>query len=258
MVWLNSRGSLSTEDQQHRLWHRAPQFNGAKKAVVEVLGFDKPESGRVQSALSSKRRTNTTVTVTVKSRYSVMGSVEGVETESKEKLAETSMDVQSSGDPQSGSGTVRPEETTTQQQIPDYEACIKDIYGALNSALMIMHSVDDNPDSHAIKLGKYLLTNGNTSHFLNSESSVHDLQSDKGELYIREDGNASLETSFVVGRVDNLHQNVVGLNRPNRNKNKSKGTLKNKTGPSPSKPTPSMKRSPSKGILLSAQDGARE
>ncbi|KAK9990546.1 hypothetical protein SO802_025531 [Lithocarpus litseifolius] len=46
VVWLNSKGSLSTEDQQYGPWLRAPQFNGAKKSVVVVLGFDKQESGR--------------------------------------------------------------------------------------------------------------------------------------------------------------------------------------------------------------------
>ncbi|XP_075650154.1 uncharacterized protein At4g02000-like [Castanea sativa] len=44
VVWLSSRGSLLTEDQQYGPWLRAPQFSGAKKSVVEVLGFDKPES----------------------------------------------------------------------------------------------------------------------------------------------------------------------------------------------------------------------
>ena len=64
---------------------------------------------------------------------------------------------------------------------------------------MIMHSVDDDPDSHAVKIGKYLLTNSNTSQLLNSESSVRDLRSDKGELYVNEECSVSPETSFVVG-----------------------------------------------------------
>ena len=121
-----------------------------------------------------------------------------------------------------------------------------------------MHSVNDDPNSHIVKIRKYLLTNSNTSQLLNLESGVRDLRSDKGEFYVREDGIASPETSFVVGRVDNVHENVMGLNRPNCNKNKSKGTLKNKTGLSPSKPTLAIGRSPRKGILLSVQDGARE
>nr|POE91920.1 hypothetical protein CFP56_28033 [Quercus suber] len=87
------------------------------------------------------------------------------------------MDVESSGGSQSGGGV--------------------DIDDALNFALTITYSVDDNPDSHVVKLGKYLLTNTNTSQLLNSESGVHDLQSDKGELYVRKDGSAVLETSFV-------------------------------------------------------------
>ena len=162
-----------------------------------------------------------------KTQNSKKGSADKVEAENKEELVQTSMDVESSCGPQSGGGTVRLEETTTQQQNSDFEACIRDIDDAINSAPMITHSVDDDPDSHAVKIGKYLLTNSNTSQLLNSESSVRDLRSDKGELYVNEECSVSPETSFVVGWVDNSHKNLVGLNRPNRNKNKSKGSLNN-------------------------------
>ena len=111
----------------------------------------------------------------------------------------------------------------TQQQIFNFKACIRDIDDAINSASMITHSVDDDPNSHAVKIREYLLTNSNTSQLLNLESGVRDLRSDKGELYVREDGIASPETSFVVGRVDNVHENVMGLNRPNCNKIKARG-----------------------------------
>ena len=96
MVWLNSRGSLSTEDQQYEPWLRAPWFNGAKKAVVEVLGFDKPESGRVHSTLSSERQTKDTVTAAGEKQYREVSADNG-QAENKEEFAHTSIDAESSG-----------------------------------------------------------------------------------------------------------------------------------------------------------------
>ena len=131
---------------------------------------------------------------------------------------------------------------------------------------MITHSVDDDPDSHAIKIGKNLTSNGTISQLLISESSGRDLRSDKGDIFgsemgelngVSKEGSVSPEASFMVGRVGNKNETVVGLNRPNRNKNKSKGPLRNKTEPSSTKPTPAIKRSPRKGIL-NTQEGACE
>ena len=67
--------------------------------MVEVLGFNKSVSGKAQHILSTKRRTNTTVTVVEKTRNRELGSAAKVEAENKEDLAQTSMDVESNGDP---------------------------------------------------------------------------------------------------------------------------------------------------------------
>lgn len=167
-----------------------------------------------------------------------------------EELVRTSMDVESVGGPPAGGGTANLEETTIQQKIPNFEACIRDIDDAINSVPMITHSIDGDLDTHADKIGKNLLTNGNPSLLLNSETESHDLRSDKEEIYVRE--LSSPKVSFVVGQVDNMQDNNMGLSRPNRNKNKGNVTLKNKNGPSPSKPKPVIRRSPRKGNFLSA------
>ena len=190
---------------------------------MEVLGFDKPESGRVHSTLSSERQTKDTVTAAGEKQYREVSADNG-QAENKEEFAHTSIDAESSGDIQSGDGTVRLEVTTAQQQNPDFEVCIRDIDDALIAAPMIMHSVDDNPDSHAVKLGKNLISNGTISQLLISESGERDLRSEKGDIYgsdkgelydVSKKGSVSPEASFVVGRVDNKNENVVGLNRPN-------------------------------------------
>ena len=67
--------------------------------MVEVLGYDKLESGKAQHALSLKCRTNTTVTAGEKTRSSELGSAEKFGAENKEDLTQTSMDVESSSGP---------------------------------------------------------------------------------------------------------------------------------------------------------------
>lgn len=62
----------------------------------------------------------------------------------------------------------------------------------------------------------------------------------------------------MVGRADDRHDKVVGLNKPNHKKIKGKGAVKNKSGLSPSKPTRTIKKSPCKGTTLKAQEVARE
>ena len=229
------------------------------------FGFDKPESGRVQSSLPECRTKDTIITAGEKQHREASEEID--QSENKEEFTQTSMVVESSGDIQFGNGMVRLEMTTAQQQNSDFEACIRDIDDALIAASMIMHSVNDDPDSHAVKIGKNLTSNGTISQLLISESGGRDLRSDKGDIFASEmgelygvskEGSASPEASFVVSQVGNKNETVVGLNRPNRNKNKSKGPLKNKTGPSPTKPTSAIKRSPSKGIPLNTHEGARE
>lgn len=66
---------------------------------MEVLRFNKSVSGKAQHMLSLKRRTNTTITVAEKTRNRELGSAAKVEAENKEDLAQTSMDVESNGDP---------------------------------------------------------------------------------------------------------------------------------------------------------------
>ena len=149
------------------------------------------------------------------------------------------------------------EETMTQQKIPNFKACIKDINDAENAAPMFTLSSVGDLEIHTNNIGKDLLINCNTTLLLDSKSDSQDLRSDKGELYVKEGASVSPESSFVVGQVDNIHDNIVGLLKPNCNKNKSKGALKTKNGPSPNKPILAIRRSPRKGNLLSAQDGAR-
>ena len=40
VVWLSSKGSLSKDEQQFGPWLRASQFNPARKAIVEMQGFE--------------------------------------------------------------------------------------------------------------------------------------------------------------------------------------------------------------------------
>ena len=45
-VLLNSKGTLSVEEQQFGSWLRAPQFSQAKKLTVEVQGFENVGTNR--------------------------------------------------------------------------------------------------------------------------------------------------------------------------------------------------------------------
>ena len=85
---------------------------------MEVLGFDKPESGRVQSS-QPKRRTKELVIAAGEKQHRE-ASEDISQAEIKEEFAQTSMVAESSGDIQSGDGTVRLEMTTAQRQNPDF------------------------------------------------------------------------------------------------------------------------------------------
>nr|POF12390.1 uncharacterized protein CFP56_52682 [Quercus suber] len=41
-MWLSSKGGLSKKEQQFGPWLSAPQFNPARKAIIEVQGFESP------------------------------------------------------------------------------------------------------------------------------------------------------------------------------------------------------------------------
>ena len=86
--------------------------------MVEVLGFDKPESGRVQSS-QPKRRTKESVIAAGEKQHRE-ASKDISQAEIKEEFAQTSMVAESSGDIQSSDGTVRLEMTTAQRQNPDF------------------------------------------------------------------------------------------------------------------------------------------
>nr|POE60512.1 hypothetical protein CFP56_61018 [Quercus suber] len=127
-------------------------------------------SGRAQHTLLLEHRINTMDTVAEKTRSRELGSVTEVEAKNKEDLTQTSMDVESSGSPQSNSGTARFEETMTQQNILDFEACVKDINDAENTTLIFMLSSVGDPEIHTNNIGKDFLINSNTTLLLDSES----------------------------------------------------------------------------------------
>ena len=53
VLWLSSRGTLTVDKQQFGPWIRAPQFNPARKTIVEIKGFD---SDRPKSSIEVSRR----------------------------------------------------------------------------------------------------------------------------------------------------------------------------------------------------------
>ena len=57
VLWLNSRGTLRVEDQQFGPWIRAPQFNQARKTIVEVQGYKQPRREMAQSKASDVMQT---------------------------------------------------------------------------------------------------------------------------------------------------------------------------------------------------------
>lgn len=147
------------------------------------MGFDKPEKDRVQRKLSPEHQTEPMTTTVGKVRNNKNGSTVNAGVENNEETVQTSMEVDRSGGPQSGDGTARLDETTLQRQNPDFEERVRDIDDALNYAPEITLSVDVDSDSHAVKAGKYLLTNGNKTQLLISESGVSDFRSDKGQSF---------------------------------------------------------------------------
>ena len=48
-IWLRSKGTLSSSDQQFGPWIRADQFNSSKKFVVEVQGYEKFKSKKTHN-----------------------------------------------------------------------------------------------------------------------------------------------------------------------------------------------------------------
>ena len=51
VIWLRSKGSLSSRDQQYGAWLRAGQFNPSKKMVVAVQGYSQSKSQSKQREL---------------------------------------------------------------------------------------------------------------------------------------------------------------------------------------------------------------
>lgn len=49
ILWLQSKCSLSTDDQQFGAWIRASQYNPSKKVMIKVQGFDAPGSNDGQT-----------------------------------------------------------------------------------------------------------------------------------------------------------------------------------------------------------------
>ncbi|KAF3954125.1 hypothetical protein CMV_020490 [Castanea mollissima] len=150
-----------------------------------------------------------------------MGNAEDAEADNQKDFTQASMIVESVGGPQSDGDLARIEATTIGRKIPDFEACIREIDDALIADPKIMPSSSGDPKIHTGNIGRNLLLNGNTSLLLNSESVLQESRRDKDDHYVREGSSTPLESSFVVGRVDKVQDNVVGLHRPNRNKNKN-------------------------------------
>ena len=44
-LWLRSKGTLKSDDQQFGPWIRAPLFNSTKKSFVEVKGYETMNRG---------------------------------------------------------------------------------------------------------------------------------------------------------------------------------------------------------------------
>ena len=128
MLWLSSKDGLSTEEQQFGPWLRAPQFNLARKAIVEVQGVESPGTNRMLQRRTAEGTSLKNVGSLAASAGEAVANVE------EEATKTASMEVASSGGVQGCDKHVHDSVTAgPHKKIPDFEAMIRDIDEAINT-----------------------------------------------------------------------------------------------------------------------------
>ena len=169
-VWLNSKGTLSVEEQQFGSWLRAPQFSQAKKLTVEVQGFENVGTNRPIPRRTEDRVLAHHMDMTAR----VKG--DGVEHEevgngvTESQPASMTMEVSSSDAAQRDSHVNGTDIGDPRTKIPDFEARIKEIDEAINAEPAVLKSNISNPNPYLAISGKErnIGSNGSTRKILGS------------------------------------------------------------------------------------------
>ena len=134
-LWLSSKGGLSTEKQQFGPWLRAPQFNLARKAIVEVQGFESPGMNRMLQRRTEESTSLKNVdSLAISNKAGIASAGAAVANVEEDATKTASMEVVSSGGVQGRDKHVHDSETAgPHKKIPDFEAMIRDIDKAINT-----------------------------------------------------------------------------------------------------------------------------
>ena len=225
-MWLRSKDGLSAEEQQFGPWLRAPQFNLARKAIVEVQGFDSSETNqRLQ-----RRIVKSTSFKTVGSLAASAGEV--VATAEEEATKSASMEVTSSGGVQGSNTHVHDSMIAgLQKRIPDFEAMIREIDEAINTEPNFLNSKVHTQVPSQAKMGKDKCTgiNADFSEDEGRQSQILKKVDDKVVTQIPK--LQPTDNKFVMGRADITKERKATRGGPTGGHGKGKNNIRTPSGP---------------------------
>lgn len=225
VVWLSSKGALSREEQQYGPWLRAPQFNPARKMIVEVQGFDSLCSHR-----NPPRGTEVVTRV-------VSGSAGVVNSSVTEDLIINPgkpmiMEVASDGGDQMEDGHVQETDTAgPQNKILDFEAMIRDIDEAINTELVFSNSKVCNSEASAAMNGKDLHFGNNGSITKDLGVSIRSLKKEDDSLTSQSSRMLPTNVKFEMGQVNKSMERKANKGGPKSRAGKGKINIKHQHGP---------------------------
>ena len=253
-MWLRSKGGMSTDEQQFGPWLRASQFNPARKAIVEVQGFDSSETNQ---RLPSRTARSTSLK-TVGSLTANAGK--GAATVEEEAMKSASMEVTSRGGVQESDTHVHDSMTAgPQTRIPDFEAMIKEIDEAISTEPDFLNSKVHTQVPSQVKMGKdkcagiyadFSEEEGRKSQILEKVANKVGTQIPKLQ---------PTDNKFVMGRADTTKERKTNRSGPTGGHRKGKNNIGPPSGPTNGnvKLTGEEIKSPRRGSWTRLQKGSR-
>ena len=219
-MWLRSKDGLSTEEQQFGPWLRAPQFNLARKAIVEVQGFDRSETNqRLQ-----RRIVKSTSFKTVGSLAASAGEV--VATAEEEATKSASMEVTSSGGVQGSNTHVHDSMIAgLQKRIPDFEAMIREIDEAINTEPDFLNSKVHTQVPSQAKMGKDKCAGINADFSENEGRQSQILEKVADKVVTQIPMLQPTDNKFVMGRADSTKERKATRGGPTGGHRKGKNII---------------------------------
>ena len=132
MLWLQSKGSLSTDKQQFGAWLRANQYNPSRKASVRVQGYEPSRSGTRDSRSPVSSLPSLAVPVSDGKATTICPShLCAVE--------DSGMEVEDSGPVRTSMAVTVPNFFENQTR-PVFEEVIQELDNAINKVLTVLNS----------------------------------------------------------------------------------------------------------------------